>query len=718
MFAYAVGKPVVGEKLSLALIALWKRLQAWLPGRALRCEFQAYLREQGYLAFGENAEHALACLKFAEEAGFREIWVDAFAHCAGMHARLDLSPEFGGLSRTTAARITRASLEMDLHINRVVKALGGFLEAELGSEHLGLSKPARDHLDHFRSFLHSHYVDSLGWFPPPHRNTWDKRPWQEMYEDFQALYEYLVDRESSRDWTSNRGATGGICMLQNVQAFDERHGYESLPHPLALLPHAPTSTGRRSIGSQTALRNFTLGKMPSVPEANLTPYQALTIATNSLDDHHIRRPLVQQYKGFECVRLEPKLDIIEARKVRWLLVYAVLQMLSSIMKGPKEVKDADATSYPVCVLTTGCPAFEDINDKLEDIVSNSLLSTPKRVLVPDAFDAREGRPPSRISIHPDCEADSAEDYFASNTVSRSDSSVSLNQLGLQSRPPPPLSRTDSFRNSMQVSVRSLVGSLNKRSSRRASLPLAPRRIPSYCEIVVEDYGNGTFVREKEAKDDSRPQTAFNADEPITPPADALPQFEFDFGFSVPNSELVLDDSQLEVQNMGLETPRPEASSPCESVIIDSNRSSYLNDDDSSDTDASSVDGDVSRHSAASDSDSLIAIFKLPAETMSKQQLCYRPSKQNLGLTAMCWSVNAGCYTPTGLIAPPVSRFAHHNRALSGDTITSNASSNYPETSNQAADIEETESRGRQRSRGIDQFAQNVPAVRTMTMAAY
>lgn len=724
--AYTLGRSVVGAKLSSALVGLWHRLRQWLPGRrTLRTEFAAYLHEQGYLAFAENAEHALACLKFAEETGFRDIWIDAFAHCAGMHARLDLSPEFGGVSKATGARITRASLEMDLHISRVVKALGGFLEQELGPEHLGLSKPARDHLDHFRSFLHSYYVDKLGWFPPPRRSTWDKRPWREMYEDFQALYEYLVDRESSPDWTSNRGVTGGICVSQNVQAFDGRHGYTPLSHPLALLPSAATLKRRRSITSQTALRNFKLGKASTAPDAKLTPYQALTIATNRLDDIQASRPLLRAYQGFERSKVESRLDHSEARKVRWILVYGALQMLSSIMKGPKEVRETGTTSYPVCVLTTGCPVPENIDDHFEEMRNPGLQTTPKATWVPDALSVLEGRPledrsPSRISIHPDCEADSAEDYFASNTVSRSDSTVSLNQQGSQSRSNMSVARTGSIRNSMQVSVRSLVGSLNKRNSRRTSLPLEPRKMASYCEIVVEDYGNGSLVPEMQAEHELRPQTAFYEEEHVLQQSnDAFNQFNFDFGGV--NKVPLLNHDQLVLQTTGLGEPASIQQSPCESENsttsignADSNRSSLLRDDDSIDTDVSSWDGDAGAHQQTAFSNIAIrpSTTNKLSSTLTKENLCYRPSKHDYGISSMCWSVNAGCYSPTGLTLPPTSRFASRTRrTTSDDTIDSNASSNYPDTSVQAADIEEELPRGRQKSRGMDQSAQSLPPAR-------
>ena len=717
VLAYAVGRPVVGERLSSALTALWRRLREWLPGSASLSDFTDYLQKQGYLQFAENAEHALACLKFAENAKARDVWIDSFVHCVGMHERLFLSPEFAGLSNTTNALITRASLEMDLHIARIVRALGSFLEEELGTEHLGLSKPARDHLDHFRSFLHAFYVDKLGYFPPRESTPWQKRPWKAMYQDFQSLYDYLVDTDSSYDRTSTRALTGGICVIQNVQAFDQRHGYEPLSHPLPLLPKAPARQ-RRSMSSQKALRSFKLGSQNSIPEPKLTKNQALAIATNCLKGEVMLCPLVQEYQRFERQKLEPKLDAKEARKVRWLLIYSVLQMLTSIMRAPKEVRDTDTPSYALCVLTTGCPPWMEDESDTEDIAEEVPQSSPSATLLTRTLDALEGRSPSRISIHPDCEADSAEDFFATNTISRRES-----QMDLKMTPPPlrvntQLSRTATIRSSMQSSVqalhKSVVGSLSRRNSiRRESLPLAPRKIPSHCEIVVEYFGNGVNDNDvHEEAEDTRPQTAFHpvGDTPTTEVNGAFSDFDFDL--AAVNGEQTLGQDQIDRQfdQIGFvvgaaddddRSPRESHCSAASGDLLNSNRSSYQPDSDSGETDPSSVDGDSCKGDAENSAPS--TPVDLAYDIHTPRQLCYRPSNPKLGAKSVAVSIHGGCYIPTGMVVAPISRF--HQRTLSGDSVLSAASSTYPEESVQAADIEEVEERGRRRSRALDKLSQ-------------
>lgn len=663
--AYAVGAPLVGERLSTALVTLWQRFEDWhLP--APLSGFTAYLDTQGYSHFAENAEHALACLNFAEAARLRDIWQEAFAHCVGMHERLDLSPEYAGLSRTSAAAITRASLEMDLHISRVKKATSSFLDEELGADSLGLSKPARDHLDHFRSFLYGFYVDKLGYFPPREGLGAKRRPWQGIYQDFQHLYDYLADNDSSCDWTSGRGLTGGICVIQNVRNFDARHGYSSLPHPLPLLPHLPKRT-RRSLGSQTALKSLKLARANSVLDTASTATLSLDDATNSCNPDVLASPCVKAYQQFENQRVDVKLDVIEARKVRWLLIYGVLQLLTSVFGPPKLGPSTLKLSYSLCAMTNSSPPWADADDYTEE-----RLETPAPIsglLVPEAQDDAEGRS-SRISIHPDCEADNAYDYFAANTISRRDSHLSLSTVSTPLKTHESLTKTGSFRSSMHSSVqalqKSVVGSLTRRSSsRRGSIILEPERMSSCREMVTE-----SPVDESEAEIDFKDESiSVHSDTDglwlqhpsQTPIRTASPAeideslFAFNFDFTPTDVETVLDQSQLDgfadELDTVLEDPEDYAISPSESEASSSSyasddrgydSSSYIADDELLATDLSSVDGDSSKRDSADSDSSALQAKPLP------RQSSYRAPRRGVAFQNVYAGVNGGCYRPSGL----------------------------------------------------------------------
>ncbi|TKA43135.1 hypothetical protein B0A54_06083 [Friedmanniomyces endolithicus] len=620
-FAYATRKPVVGERLGSALSDLLERMRDWLPKTAALANFTNYCEEQGYSNMAGNVDYALACLALAEHARLKDLWIESFVHCVGMFEKLHLSPEFECLSNTTKALITRATLEMDLHIARVTRAVGSLLEEELGPENLGLSKPARDHLDRFRSFLHKYYVTKLGYFPPNQEGPWNKRLWTKMYHAFQTLYEYLVDADSSFDRLNDRGATGGICVVQNVQAFDQRHGYTPLPHPLPLLPQAPIR--RRTIDTQKGLRSLVLGRADSAAAQHLTSKQGLAKATNVGVQETTACELVEAYQKFERQYLEEKLTVPEARKVRWLLIYGALQMLISITRAPKEVRDTETPSYP---------------------------------------------------------------FLLRPATTR------------------PISRVESG---------------------------------TFCEILVEGYGNGSVMGDTP----SRRQSMLSLAELQREESASLAGF--DFGLTEVNEEPVLEDCQVDSlqddsaqlvdmlwMGTGLTRTPSDTSLSIASTDIPSTRSStYAGAYDSPATDSSSPwddsdeskrNSEVHEHATSTDRDcdpDVATAIAARTSTPSKRH-SYQHRALTFGITnhaalrTRSFTVTAGCYTPTGsqICLPIKSKFCEQrgqsvaSSSLSSSSVESEASSMYAEgeeRSLQAGEIEEEESRGRRRVRALD-----------------
>lgn len=717
-FAYAASKPIVGEKLGEALAKLLDRIREWQPKSAALANFISYCHDQGYENMAQNTDYAIACLSLAEHARLKDLWVESFVHCVGMHEQLDQSPEVDGLSNTTKALIRRASLEMDLHIERVVRALGSFLEEELGPEQLGISKAARDHLDRFRSCLHNYYVEKLGYYPPTEEGPWNKRLWTKMYHSFQTLYEYLVDTESSTDPTNSRALTGGICVAQNVRAFDERHGYTSLPHPMPLLPAVAAPKGTTE--PQKGLRSFRLGRQDTLSSQKSLAREALAQATNRGDHDVSACELVQEYQRFERQKLEEKLTLAEARKVRWLLIYSVLQMLVSITRAPKEVRDTETPTYPLCVLTVGCPDFEDgTSGKLHGAHSqHSMADTvPPQAVIDDS---------DKFSIHPDCEAENAEGYFSAHMMPRQSSQLSFETTPNPLRVTTQLSRTASIRSSVHALHRSFVGSLSRRNTgtdlRRvattaSSAPLS--KSSSFCEILIDGYGNGADAEEgSPCVQSAWPSGDFEKDEAVNSFAG------FDFGLDDVNEEPTLEDFQVSSQLHESVRPQYEprdlersasdcSLSPMASENSGSTRSStYTGAYDSPATELSFWDGDAStRNNEVKLSSTYIDLLPEANSLASRKRHSWQQKRLNfghmdLGVKSSCFSVNAGCYAPTGRpMILPLSKFSRQRRQ-SGDTIASSASSQYAENSLQAGEIEEEETRGRRRSRGLDRLSQS------------
>ena len=249
---------------------------------------------------------------------------------------------------------------MDLRLEHAGKALGNFLEDELSGTYLGLGQDARVHLERFRSFLHSFYVQKYGYWPPPQpkRNckTLPKTTYQAMYSEIRNLYEFLVDTQSSDSFENDRPVDGGICVLQNIKAFDSRHKYTTLPHALPLLPSLPPDmAGPKAHG----ISKIFTSKQSRI-DRRVASAAALFRATNAGDMAILDCNLVRHYIKFEktwSMREEERITCADARKVRWILVYAMLQTLVSVTRAPKEVKDTEGVSYPLCCQIAGTPPW-------------------------------------------------------------------------------------------------------------------------------------------------------------------------------------------------------------------------------------------------------------------------------------------------------------------------------------------------------------------------
>lgn len=380
---------------------------------------------------------------------------------------------------------------MDLHLGRVTRALSNFLEDDFSPTHLGLSNSQRSHLDRFRSFLHTYYVEKFGYWPPPTGSRFSKSLYKSMYFDFRSLYDFLVDVDSSDSLVDQKPASGGICVLQNVQAFDTRHKYIPLPHPQPLLPEDPDQT--HSSNSQRALRSLKLGSKQARTEKYFMARDALAAATNSADAAVLYTPLVKEYQKFEresTRRPEEKISTRDARKVRWILIYGTLQMLVSVIRAPKEVRDVDNPTYPLCCLVSRLAPWLGGSKSLNAPFGES-VNVPARVYI-DGFDASlptlHGVIPQLETpspIQPDCEGD---DYFThTNVASVTEITIPIQKTPLNASASSPR-RSSSFKSVSSFAFSTFGSRRNSKIVKPAPAPIAGLR--KHQPIVVRGYGNG------------------------------------------------------------------------------------------------------------------------------------------------------------------------------------------------------------------------------------
>ena len=85
----------MGDRLGDALVSLLERMNEYRPDEGEnQDDVLGYIDGQEYSDFRECPDHALAVLQFAEKFHLRDLWTDAFVHCAGMYNELSTSAEF------------------------------------------------------------------------------------------------------------------------------------------------------------------------------------------------------------------------------------------------------------------------------------------------------------------------------------------------------------------------------------------------------------------------------------------------------------------------------------------------------------------------------------------------------------------------------------------------------------------------------------------------
>lgn len=517
-FAWLCRRSVVGEHLGSALVGLMgSMIEFRSPGVNNTEDILSYLDEEGYLNMANQPIHALAMLRLAESFQIRQLYINAFAHCAGMADCLYMLPEYQvsssllvhvkklptnklqSLTSLTRTLLRRAQADVENKLGEAGRMLRNFLEDDLSESNLGLSAGGRAHLERFRTFLHAFYTHRMGYYPPSpiymRSDMWEPAIYQRMRDDFEALYDLLADKSFTTIDNGLYLGQGGICALQNVHTFDLRHKFKSLPHPLPLLPEIETS--RQS--KRTTL--FGKGGSKLKPDQRLVAHAALVKATNAGSHGISRNALVAAYKRFEEESVLPankldkneKLSQVDARKIRWILVYCIYQTLRSCTEPPPEVLDTQDITYSVAISMADLPPWKEAPRRSASkapsakfSILSSAPSLPSTSASSAATPSTPGTTPATtpglsIEIKPDV------DYFA---LTHRDGSRPITSAQGPIIPPRSGSLSKAFSRS-----RSLRKSMERLKIRAVAPPIEPappsRRSVIYHEIIVRGYGNGT-----------------------------------------------------------------------------------------------------------------------------------------------------------------------------------------------------------------------------------
>ncbi|KAL7626177.1 hypothetical protein AAE478_002947 [Parahypoxylon ruwenzoriense] len=486
LFIPAPPRSMVGESLGIALVSLMHSMHEFRSEDVDNVQDMIdYLDEEGYLNLRNNPTHALAILHLAEVFQLKYLYINSFAHCCGMSDQLFSIPEYQHVSPTTRKLIRRARVEMNLKLGRSTNMIGSFLQCELSEAHLGLYSGAQVHLQRFRTLLYDFYTARFGSYPPPSIDPrtmiFEVDVFRAMSNDFETLFQYLVDETFDTTHSSPFLAQGGICTWQSVRSFDMRNEFTTLFHPLPLLPNVSHES--------TSKRIAWLGKQTKSNQKQREGIQAALLRATNRRDDLLKNGLVRSYRRFEEDSVNPptkgdkleNLGPMDGRKVRWILIYAMYQVLRQATEIPPEVGDTARAPYHLCISTTNLPPWDE-ERPLHSLVRRQTDHITRSA---SAFKAvwGSGRPSASrqrsIEIKPDI------DYFA---LTHSESTATEAKDGGAR-----LRRTKSWRGSFTNGLsRSLTGrrpsaKLTKQPPNKAAR--SANKI-QYHEIIVQGYGNG------------------------------------------------------------------------------------------------------------------------------------------------------------------------------------------------------------------------------------
>ena len=378
-FAFLLNKPLVGLTFYQALIDLHERLMTCMPKDADHTELMVrYLTRNRLHNVCNDPVAASGLLAWCEdeEVQWQEGWREGFVHCCGLYSRLRSLPEFRDISHVSRTLLERSSIEIEARIGCAAERLSNFNFDDMWPVH-NTAQPhsARASFYHFRTFLVGFYEKSYkGWPPRCAQNTdgnWLSRSVvARLQKDFGALYDYYVDRDvvwsqmmgPSEQYRNFIRTTNGIhtkvsddnlCLEKLFVQFDHKHKFPHIPHPYPILPISiQTNDAARQQQKQALFGSKTKAYEKRIVHAYSEASNALLLGPEVASNG-----LVEAYQKFERTDHLGEINPRDARKGRWILLYGILETLSTISADTPNLFFTNAVSYFLNPRLKGTPPW-------------------------------------------------------------------------------------------------------------------------------------------------------------------------------------------------------------------------------------------------------------------------------------------------------------------------------------------------------------------------
>ncbi|KAF2632887.1 hypothetical protein BU25DRAFT_85294 [Macroventuria anomochaeta] len=329
-----------------------------------------------------DIKHALALLAWAEQDSVRwwQGYLECFTHLAGsITPQIEETSEFKRLSIVTRRNLGIAAKTLQLRVMEAEEKLANFDFADLWNDNPKLiNGPVHQSYQAFRQFLVNHYGHIYGTWPPPSQSTWlNRKTVLAMQNDFGSLYDYLVNRDvywnpreerASRKWEMQHRKTDEfeadlpeLGMTDMLVMYDAKAGYAHIPHPYPLLPREVSKSAKEKERKRffSSLKKDKTKDVTKDAKAHLQLSIVFSDATNidKLDVNFNGSTLIDKFERFELTTDLKNITLREARLGRWVLLYGILQVLSTLSVDVQGLKHTEGVRYFLCTDLKRCPEW-------------------------------------------------------------------------------------------------------------------------------------------------------------------------------------------------------------------------------------------------------------------------------------------------------------------------------------------------------------------------
>ena len=298
--------------------------------------------------------------------------LSSFVHSVGMYEDLHERQESADISLATMAHLERAHLEVQARVREAEDSLTAFYFDDAHFAQEEESPTIRAASVRFRKFLRNFYEKEYQSWPVrrERRGLWlDRIIVNRLQEDFNALYEYLVDRKV--EWNGghesedrqNRvllkalnaqslGLDGDdLRMLGVIINLDCRINAPHIPHPYPLLPP--------SISEPPVAKKSVFGgkKKDKTRESRMAHVYAEASNASLLNITHTDNDLLEAFVRFEKADQPSDIEPREARRERWIIIYCVLQTLAGVSVDVPDLSFTRGVSYFLNARLQGLPLW-------------------------------------------------------------------------------------------------------------------------------------------------------------------------------------------------------------------------------------------------------------------------------------------------------------------------------------------------------------------------